>query len=498
MASTHPTSGEIRLATEEPFEIGPLRVRPALGEIEAEGIVERLEPRVMQVLVALASRPTQVVTREELRLRCWGQRTVSEDALNRPISRLRAVAARRGKPFEIENRSRIGYRLMPTFLPMLAEQSGVNTSPRLRPPGPHSDAEPERSPASQGAELLRARAIVALEQPSREQIEQACAYLSRAVAMAPQFAEAWCSLAEAQRLQMLYYPPLRQPPRITQSRASAQRALELQPDIGEAYGVLANLLPRYNQWREVEATFRRGLSTRPANGMLRQEYARFLLSVGRTSEAVEILAALQAENPLNTLLTVELASALFDIEQHREALACIDAAHRLWPGIVLVWSERIRLHLMAGHYELAQSLLEDPPAAVRPGDENVARRKLHLQASRSGDRELCDAARQNFEAFARTGLGPAIVAVHALTTLGKTGAALDVAESIFRRDAPQSRRIGVNMMGTYALAGQADTKVLFRADTASMRGSPRFHAILSEIGLTDYWQASGSRPGFSE
>ena len=52
------------------------------------------------------------------------------------------------------------------------------------------------------------------------------------------------------------------------------------------------------------------------------------------------------------------------------------------------------------------------------------------------------------------------------------------------------------MMGTYFLAGEADTTVLFRHDTASIRDSPRFDAILRRIGLEDYWREAGVTPAF--
>ena len=69
-----------------------MRVRPATREVAADGAPEALEPRVMQVLVALARRRGEVVSRDELILSCWGGRAVGDDAINRCIARIRRLA----------------------------------------------------------------------------------------------------------------------------------------------------------------------------------------------------------------------------------------------------------------------------------------------------------------------------------------------------------------------------------------------------------------------
>lgn len=98
--------------------------------------------------------------------------------------------------------------------------------------------------------------------------------------------------------------------------------------------------------------------------------------------------------------------------------------------------------------------------------------------------------------FSRTGIAPATVAIHALTTLDQPDAAFEIAQEIFRPDPPQARSPGVNMMGTYTLAGQPDTVVLFRRDTANLRQLPGFADILTRIGLEAYWRQSKSTPDF--
>jgi eukaryotic-like serine/threonine-protein kinase len=101
----------IDLAREADFALGDSCVRPAAREVEAAAGKATLEPRVMQVLVALARQPGSVVSRDELVARCWAGRVVGDDAIHRCIARLRRLAESHGG-FDIETVSKVGYRLM--------------------------------------------------------------------------------------------------------------------------------------------------------------------------------------------------------------------------------------------------------------------------------------------------------------------------------------------------------------------------------------------------
>lgn len=111
----------IRLSEIADFSLGELRVRPALREVERGGAREQLEPRVMQVLVALGAAEGAVLSRDDLIARCWEGRIVGEAAINRCISLLREIAERSGA-FTIETIPRVGYRL-------------ISSTPTVRPPG---------------------------------------------------------------------------------------------------------------------------------------------------------------------------------------------------------------------------------------------------------------------------------------------------------------------------------------------------------------------------
>jgi len=103
-------SQPVDLAREPDFALGNLRVQPSSREVVGAGQREVVEPRVMQVLVALARRRGQVVSRDQLIETCWAGRVVGEDAINRCIAKVRRLGETHGA-FSLETIARVGHRL---------------------------------------------------------------------------------------------------------------------------------------------------------------------------------------------------------------------------------------------------------------------------------------------------------------------------------------------------------------------------------------------------
>jgi DNA-binding winged helix-turn-helix (wHTH) protein/TolB-like protein len=101
---------EIDLAGMPGFSLGSISVEPATLRIVVGSQNKTIEPRVMQVLVALAETSGTVVSRQKLVDICWGGRAVSEDAINRCIAKVRRLGTE-SAAFEIETIPRVGYRL---------------------------------------------------------------------------------------------------------------------------------------------------------------------------------------------------------------------------------------------------------------------------------------------------------------------------------------------------------------------------------------------------
>jgi DNA-binding winged helix-turn-helix (wHTH) protein/TolB-like protein len=100
----------VDLAREQDFALGGAMVQPSSREIVFDGARETVEPRVMQVLVALARRHGEVVSRDALIQQCWEGRIVGEDAINRCLAKVRRLTERM-QGVTLETIPRVGYRL---------------------------------------------------------------------------------------------------------------------------------------------------------------------------------------------------------------------------------------------------------------------------------------------------------------------------------------------------------------------------------------------------
>jgi adenylate cyclase len=128
--SGEPASTSIELAREPQFVLAGVRVNPATLEVLADVGREVLEPRVMQVLVALARRAGEVVSRDQLIASCWGGRIVGDDAINGCVAKVRRVGDR-SAAYRIETIPRVGYRLAPAQAPQAPPAPALSGKPSI-------------------------------------------------------------------------------------------------------------------------------------------------------------------------------------------------------------------------------------------------------------------------------------------------------------------------------------------------------------------------------
>ena len=94
------------------FVLGGFTVLPAKGLIETNGDSIQPEPRVFEVLLALARRDGNLVTKDELIEECWDGKAFSDEPILRCISLLRGHLQDH-RPYQyIETLPRRGYRLL--------------------------------------------------------------------------------------------------------------------------------------------------------------------------------------------------------------------------------------------------------------------------------------------------------------------------------------------------------------------------------------------------
>jgi Tol biopolymer transport system component/DNA-binding winged helix-turn-helix (wHTH) protein len=153
----------IRPLTASPFRLGEWSVYPALNRVALGDRTVQVEPRVMHVLVCLASRPGEVFSRDALLEIVWADIVVCEEALTRTISELRRIF--RDDPRDsrfIETIRKGGYRLIAPVSPItepslpalgltagpVVEPSPSNVEPVTAafPPAAHESIQPSLRP----------------------------------------------------------------------------------------------------------------------------------------------------------------------------------------------------------------------------------------------------------------------------------------------------------------------------------------------------------------
>lgn len=116
----------------DPYRVGSWEVLPELHRLRRGGDVIEVEPRVMAVLHELARVPGRVLTRHDLHRSVWSDVIVSDDALNRCITRLRRILGDDARsPRYIETISKRGYRLIAQVTRQAGREDDAAISPEV-------------------------------------------------------------------------------------------------------------------------------------------------------------------------------------------------------------------------------------------------------------------------------------------------------------------------------------------------------------------------------
>jgi serine/threonine-protein kinase len=132
-----------------------------------------------------------------------------------------------------------------------------------------------------------------------DDLHRAVQYFAEAIQRDPGFARAYAGLADAySALGIFGYA--RPHDVFPKARAAAERALALDPKLGEAHGALAHVLLTYEwNWKAAEESFKTGVALDPKYPQIRMAYAALLMGQSRGEEALAQLRAVREIDPLS-------------------------------------------------------------------------------------------------------------------------------------------------------------------------------------------------------
>jgi TolB-like protein len=178
-----------------------------------------------------------------------------------------------------------------------------------------------------------------------------------ALARDPTFAMAHAGLADAWVV-MPYHTPTPAPPALEAALQAADRALDLNPDLGEAHAARAFALTGRWEWDAAEPEFRRALELSPGYATAHQWLALLLLARGDTANALAAIRRAHELDPLSRVIGYELGLVLFVTGRNDEALVTFDRVIELDPGFPTAHLHRAWVLDHVGRHEEAVEALE--------------------------------------------------------------------------------------------------------------------------------------------
>jgi TolB-like protein/tetratricopeptide (TPR) repeat protein len=164
-----------------------------------------------------------------------------------------------------------------------------------------------------------------------DSVRRSVDYFRRAIAADPAYAPSYASLAEAyERLPM--WVDSRAEHTLPLALAAAQQALELDPNLPEAYASLGLIHASHLwDWPQAERHFRRALELNPGCAPAQQWYAEFLAEMGRIDDALAAIEVGQTHDPLSRLIPTTRAFALWMGRRFDEAIAQVEQVLEIDP-----------------------------------------------------------------------------------------------------------------------------------------------------------------------
>jgi TolB-like protein/Tfp pilus assembly protein PilF len=298
---------------------------------------------------------------------------------------------------------------------------------------------------------LRARAV---PMPGLSSPADAIKLFEQAIAKDPDFAPAYAGMGTAYAIRSVNFPVNHPTDELFKMRAAAEKAIQLDPLLGEAYDALGMAYAREGQWEQAERSFRRAIQLDRNRSNTYIDYALWLLRVlGRNDEALRQLRIAERADPLSALVQRSLADGLIAVGRYDEA-----AQHCLKLPKSVDGRNRFlaRCRLGQGRIgEAIQILSEDTALPRNPQDLGF----LGYAYARSGRREeaerMANAAEYpNEQALIFAGLGDKERTVAALDRMAARGA----------------QRVG---------------EYLNLPELALLRGDPQAKALRKKIGLPE-------------
>lgn len=334
---------------------------------------------------------------------------------------------------------------------------------------------------------LRARPLV--KDLAEDDARKAEPLLQQVIARAPDFAQAWATLAMARSIVLPPHEDGQGDPAHEAALAAANRALALDPDCADALVALAVLKPAFTCHGEKLELCEQAVALAPNDPLVAAACDGALISVGRVREAMRHLEAAATLDPLSPLFVSSHAFHLRTLGRTEEALARINEAARQFPDAPWIWIRRWTLLFLSDRRDEAAAMCAEGaslPPGVTARDAGTLRFAHMVFAMPQVQREqalrmLLDPTREP------------VLLLQYCAFAAEAGCA-DLAYEFMFNALDTGRPISGQNAGGRAMSRAFRLSTLFGFVAAALRRDPRFPAFCARVGLADYWCTSQNWP----
>ena len=173
------------------------------------------------------------------------------------------------------------------------------------------------------------------EKRTGEGFKRGIEYLTRAIQIDPNYALAYAQLAECVSVPC-YYGSVDPNQAYPKARASALRALEIDPDLAEGHEVLGTVLKNYDwNWVAAEKEYKRAIELNPNCTTAHYHYSYLLAEAGRVEAAIQEATEALSHDPMSPLLNAGLAFVLLLTRNYDRCIHQALTAIEVDPSMIL-------------------------------------------------------------------------------------------------------------------------------------------------------------------
>jgi serine/threonine protein kinase/TolB-like protein/Tfp pilus assembly protein PilF len=292
-----------------------------------------------------------------------------------------------------------------------------------------------------------------------EGYKRAIEYFQQAIGKDPKYALAYAGLADSYLLLGSYWVEA-----LPEAKAAAEQALAIDTSLAEAHVALGHIKLWLDwDWAAAENEFKQGISLNPSLALAHNQYAKYLATMGRVQDALAEVRRAKELDPLSPIINSDLGRYLLYAGQYADAIAQFrstlefDAnsvsAHR---GLGAAYSEDNQHAEAIASLKRALTLSENSPIVLG-----------HLGAAhaRAKDRASAEAVLKELTAMSAQQYVPSTSIATVYGALGDRARALEWLEKAYEEH-------------DFAI-----TEIAVVPWFQTVRGEPRFQALLAKLGL---------------